>query len=87
MATSDERLEHLEQALQQAGTALQAANYRIAALEASAGVPATLRQQFHLPRWSTCACSGKPSNFEGDEAPWKSWSFVMLWQSRQTCGL
>ena len=69
MAASDERLEQLEQALQQAGTALQAANYRIAALEASAGAPATLRQQLHLSRWLTCT---------GDEASWKSWSFVML---------
>ena len=32
MASSEERLEQLEQALQQAGTALQAATYRIAAL-------------------------------------------------------
>ena len=32
-----------------------------------------LRQQLHMPRWSTC-----PSNFAGDEASWYSWTFVML---------
>ena len=41
MATSEERLEQLEQTLQQAGNALQAANYRIATLETAAGAPAT----------------------------------------------
>ena len=40
MATSEERLEQLKLALQQVGTALQAANYRIAILETAAGAPA-----------------------------------------------
>ena len=39
MATSEERLEQLERSLQQAGNALQAANYRIATLETAAGAP------------------------------------------------
>ena len=54
MATSEERLEQLEQALQQAGTALQAANHRIATQETAAGAPA--------PPVTTTS-SGKPSNF------------------------
>ena len=54
MATSEKRLEQLEQALQQAGTALQAVNYRIATLETAAGAPAPL---------VTTTSSGKPSNF------------------------
>ena len=41
MTTSEERLEQLEQALQQAGTALQAANCKIATLETAAGARAT----------------------------------------------
>ena len=36
MAT-EERLEQLERSLQQAGSALQAANYRISSLETAAG--------------------------------------------------
>ena len=45
-ATSEERLEQLEQALHQAGNALQAANYRITTLETAAGSPATLVTNF-----------------------------------------
>ena len=40
MAT-EERLEQLERSLQQAGTALQTANYRIASLESAAGTTTT----------------------------------------------
>ena len=78
MAKSDERLEQLEQALQQAGTALQAANCRVAALEASAGAPATLATTAPSASMVDMPVLGKPSNFAGDEASWKSWSFVML---------
>ena len=78
MATSEERLEQLEQALQQAGNALQAANCRIATLETAAGAPAT-------PVTTTSSASmvdmhvlGNPSNFAGDEASWKSSRIVRL---------
>ena len=37
MTTSEERLEQLERSLQQAGSALQAANDRTATLESAAG--------------------------------------------------
>ena len=77
MTTSEERLEQLERSLQQAGSALQAANYRIATLESAAGAT--------TPTATTPSASmvdmrvlGKPFNFAGDEASWKSWSFVML---------
>ena len=77
MAPSEERLE-LERSPQQAGSALQAANNRIATLESAAG--ATTPTAMTTPSASmvdTCVL-GKPSNFAGDEASWKSWSFIML---------
>ena len=70
MATSEERL-------QQAGTALQAANYRIATLETAAGAPAIPETTTASPSMVDMCVLGKPSNFAGDEASWKSWSFVM----------
>ena len=78
MATSEERLEQLEQALQQAGTALQAANYRIATLETAAGAPATLVTTTSSASMVDMRVLGNPSEFAGDEASWKSWSLVML---------
>ena len=79
MATSEERLEQLERSLKQAGTALQAASCRISTLETAAGAATT------PPPTTTPSASmvdmrvlGEPSNFAGDEASWKSWSFVML---------
>ena len=72
MAT-EERLEQLERSLQQAGNALQATNF----LDL---VPWRLQ----LVRRPSAASMvdmrvlGKPSIFAGDEASWKSWSFVML---------
>ena len=78
MATSEERLEQLEQALQQAGTALQAANYRIATLETAAGAPTPPVTTTSSASMVDMRVLGKPSNFAGDEASWKSWSFVML---------
>ena len=78
MTTSEERLEQLERSLQQAGSALRAANYRIATLESAAG--ATTPTAMTTPSASIVDMRvlGKPSNFAGDEASWKSWSFVML---------
>ena len=77
MTSSEARLEQLERSLQQAGSALQAANCRIATLESAAGAttptattPSALMVDMRV--------LGKPSNFAGDEASWKSWSFVML---------
>ena len=78
VATSEERLEQLEQALQQAGNALQAANYRIATLETAAGAPATLVTTTSSASNVGMRLLGKPSNYAGDEASWKRWSFVML---------
>ena len=69
---SEERLEQLERSSQQAGTALQAANYRIASLESAAGTTTTAASMVDM------RVLGKPSIFAGDEASWKSWSFVML---------
>ena len=69
MATSEERLE-------QAGTALQAANYRIATLETAAGAPATPVTTTSSASMVDMRVHGKPSNFDGDEASWKCWSFV-----------
>ena len=79
MATSEERLEQLERSLQQAGTALQAANCRIATLDTAAGA-ATTPSATTTPSASMVDVRvlGKPSNFAGDEASWKSWCFVML---------
>ena len=71
MAT-EERLEQLERSLQQAGNALQAANCRISSLETAAGTTTTAASMVDM-RWF-----GKPSIFAGDEASWKSWSFVTL---------
>ena len=71
MAT-EERLEQLERSLQQAGTALQAANYRIASLESAAGTTITAASMVDMREL------GKPSIFAQGEASWKSWSFVML---------
>ena len=78
MATSEERLEQLEQALHQAGNALHAANNRIATLETAAGAPATLVTTTSSATMVDMRVVGNPSNFAGDEASWKSWSFVML---------
>ena len=78
MATSDERLERLEQALQQTGNALKAANYRIATLVAAAGALATPATTTSSASMVDMRVLGKPSHFAGDEASWKSWSFVML---------
>ena len=77
MTTSEERLEQLERLLQQAGSALQAANYRIATLESAVGATTPTAA---TPSASMVAMRvlGKPSNFAGDEASWKSWSFVMF---------
>ena len=78
MATSEERLEQLERSLQQAGSALQASNYRIATLETAAGAgtpPATTTPSASMVDMRVL---WTPSNFAGDEASWKSWSFVML---------
>ena len=72
MATSEERLEQLERSLQQTGSALQAASYRISSLEAAAGVTTSSASMVDM------RVLGTPSNFAGDEASWKSWSFVML---------
>ena len=69
---AEERLEQLERSLQQAGNALQAANYRIASLESAAGTTTTAASVVDM------RVLGKPSIFAGDEASWKSWSFVML---------
>ena len=77
MATSEEILKQLERSLQQAGSALHAANYRIATLESAAGTATT-------PTATTTPSASmvdmrvleKPSNSAGDEASWKSWSFV-----------
>ena len=77
MATSEERLEELEQALLQAGTALQAANFRIARLETSAGAPAPPVTTTSSASMVDMRVLGKPSNFAGDEALWKSFSFIM----------
>ena len=55
MAT-EERLEQLERSLQQAGNALQAANYRISSLETASGT---------TPRWLICAYSGNPQSSLG----------------------
>ena len=71
MAT-EERLEQLERSLQQAGNALQAANYRIASLESAAGTTTSAASMVDM------RVLGKPSIFAGDEASWKGWSFVML---------
>ena len=71
MAT-EERLEQLERSLQQAGSALQAANYRISSLETAAGTTTSAASMVDMREL------GKPSIFAGDEASWKSWSFVML---------
>ena len=66
-------MEQLERSLQQAGTAVQAANYRISTLEPAAPTATTPSASMVDMR-----VLGKPSNFAGDEASWKSWSFVML---------
>ena len=71
MAT-EERLEQLVRSLQQAGSALQAANYRISSLERAAGTTTSAASMVDM------RVLGKPSIFAGDEASWKSWSFVML---------
>ena len=65
-------LEQLERSLHQAGNALQAANYRIASLETAAGTTTSAASMVDM------RVLGKPSIFAGDEASWKSWSFVML---------
>ena len=67
MATSDERLEQLEWSLQQAGSALLAANFRIATLESAAGA-ATTPTATTAPSASMVDMRvlGKP--FAGDEA-------------------
>ena len=78
MAVSEERVEHLEQALHQAWTALQGANNRITALEpASATNTTTTATPATTPSASMVdmCVLGKPSTFDGDEASWKSWSF------------
>ena len=72
MATSDERLEQLERSLQQAGNALQAADYRISSLETAAGTTTSSTSMVDM------RVLGKSSNFAVDEESWKSWSFVML---------
>ena len=77
MATSEERLEQLERSLQQAGSALQAANYRIATLESAAGAT-TLTATTPSASMVDMRVLGKHPNFAGDEASWKSWSFVIL---------
>ena len=69
---SEERLEQLERSLHLAGNALQAANNMIASLESAAGTSTTAASIFDM------RVLGKPSIFAGDEASWKSWSFVML---------
>ena len=71
MAT-EERLEQLERSLQQAGNALQAANSWISSLETAAGTTTSAASMVYM------RVLGKPSIFAGDEASWKSWSFVML---------
>ena len=71
MAT-EERLDQLERSLHQAGNALQAANYRIASLQTAAGTTTSAASMVDM------RVLGKPSIFAGDEASWKSWSFVML---------
>ena len=71
MAT-EERLEQLERSLQQAGSALQAANSLISSLETAAGTTTSAASMVDM------RVLGKPSIFAGDEASWKSWSFVML---------
>ena len=69
---SEERLEQLERSLHLAGNALQAANNRIASLESAAGTSTAAASMVDM------RVLGKPSIFAGDEASWKSWSFVML---------
>ena len=69
---AEERLEQLERSLQQAGNALQAANYRISSLQTALGTTTSAASMVDL------RVLGKPSIFAGDEASWKSWSFVML---------
>ena len=79
MATSEERLEQLERSLQQAGNALQAANYRIATLETAAGAPTPSCDNNSVCLDGRHACElGKPCKLAGDKESWKSWSFVML---------
>ena len=67
-----ERLEQLERSSHLAGNALQAANNRIAFLESAAGTSTAAASMVDM------RVLGKPSIFAGDEASWKSWSFVML---------
>ena len=50
MAT-EERLEQLERSLQQAGNALQAANYRISSLETAAGTTTSAASMVDNLRW------------------------------------
>ena len=79
MATSKkERLEQLERSLLQAGNALQAVNYRIATLETAAGAPTPPATTTPSASMVDMRVLGKPSNLAGDEASWKSCSFVML---------
>ena len=77
MATSEARLEQLKRSLQQARSAQQAAKYRIASLE-SAAVATTPIATTSSASMVDMRVLGKPSNFAGEEASWKSWSFVML---------
>ena len=58
MAT-EERLEQLERSLQQAGSALQAANYRISSLETAAGTTTSAASMVDM------RVLGKPSIFAG----------------------
>ena len=70
MATWQERLEQLEQALQRAAG--------LRHLETAAGAPAPPVTTTSSASMVDMRVLGKPSNFAGDEASWKSWCFVML---------
>ena len=80
MDTQEGRLEQLERSLQQAGTALQASELQ----DCDSGDSGRCCNNSSCDENSICLdgrharARGNPLNFAGDEASWKSWSFVRL---------
>ena len=69
---TEERLEQLERSLQQAGSALQAANCRISFLETAAGTTTSVASMVDI------RVLGKPSIFAGDEGTKRLYIHLLL---------
>ena len=78
-AALEQRLGHMEEMLQAAGRAAEAAGQRAAAAEQRAAAAEATRTSVSMPQpLVDTKLLGKPRNFDGKEASWRTFRFGFL---------